>query len=86
MAEAAERHAIQSEMAAKKPRRSSRIETKETLAYRADFRRRWIERFGPVVGPAIVIAPEMLDPEMKKAARRAYNRAWMRRNRAEKAA
>jgi hypothetical protein len=73
-AESAERHAIQRELAGRKmSRRSGREETPETLAYRAAFRQKWIEKHGPIRPPAMD--------------RKEYARLWMRRKRAaEKAA
>lgn len=72
-AERAEYYAIQLELLGKKPQRSLREETPETLAYRAAFRRRWMADH-PNAEPTISLEK-----------RRAYNREWMRRRR-EKAA
>lgn len=73
-AERAEMHLIKLEMAGKTPsRKPVRDETPETLAYRAAFRRKWIEQHGEIV----VEHKRIADLER----RRAYNREWMRRKR-----
>lgn len=76
MAETAERHLIRSELAGHTARRSPRDETPETLAFRADYRRRWIEKHGPVVRSSR--GGRTADET------RAANREWMRRDRAGK--
>lgn len=76
MAEAAERHAIKLELAGKKPgRKSPRVETPETRAYRREFRQRWEEKHGPIT-----------PPKPTDESRRTYNREWMRAYRRERAA
>lgn len=79
-AEAAERHAIQQELAGHTVRRrSSREETPETLQYRRAFREKWIAKHGP-------IGPPVISFEEREERRRARKREWMRAKRAERAA
>jgi hypothetical protein len=74
-AERAERYAIEAEFEGRKIRRTPRDETPETLAIRAEYRRKWIEEHGPVVKGVPTLAERL-------ERRRERKREWMRRKRA----